>query len=202
MIRFWNKFALSNYHKMKILIIGADGNIGKIITPALQQSHEVITAGRNSGDISVDISSVASLENLFKKTGSIDAIVCAAGNSVTTELLSMTNEQYLIGIEQKLLPQINLVVKGLNHVNDNGSFTLISGKMGENPTKASSGKAVANGAVNSFVLAAALEMPRGIRINAVSPSKISDIADADLINAYLKSLATSVNGEIIRIGYN
>lgn len=187
---------------MKILIIGADGNIGKIITPALRQKHEVITAGRNSGDVSVDISSIASLENLFAQIGTVDAVVCAAGDSVTSDLLSMTDKKYFIGVQQKLLAQINLVITGLKHIHDNGSFTLISGKMGENPVKGSSGKAVANGAVNSFVLAAALEMPRGIRINVISPSKILDIAAEDLINGYLKSIATSANGEIIRIGYN
>jgi NAD(P)-dependent dehydrogenase (short-subunit alcohol dehydrogenase family) len=187
---------------MKILMIGANGNIGKIITPALQERHEVITAGRNSGDVSVDISSIASLENLFAQIGTVDAAICAAGDSVTSDLLSMTDEKYFTGLQQKLLAQINLVINGLKYINDNGSFTLISGKMGENPAKGSLGKAVANGAVNSFVLAAALEIPRGIRINVISPSKIIDIAAEDLINGYLKSIATSANGEIIRIGYN
>lgn len=187
---------------MKILIIGANGNIGKIITPALQQRHEIITAGRNSGDFSVDISSVASLENLFAQIGTVDAAICAAGDSVTSDLLSMTDEKYSTGLQQKLLAQINLVITGLKHISDYGSFTLISGKMGEHPAKGSSGKAAANGAVNSFVLAAALEMPRGVRINVISPSKVTDIATEDLINGYLKCIATSANGEIIRIGYN
>ena len=61
---------------------------------------------------------------------------------------------------------------------------------------------VANGAINSFVLAAALEMPKGIRVNVVSPSKVADISSSDLINAYLKCIDTAANGEIIRIGYN
>lgn len=187
---------------MKILIIGANGHIGKIITPILEQRHKVTTAGRNSGEVSVDISSIASLENLFAQIGAIDAIVCAAGDSVTGDLFSMTDEKYFVGLQQKLLAQINLVIVGLKHMNDSGSFTLISGKMGENPAKGSSGKAVTNGAVNSFVIAAALEMPRGIRINVISPSKITDITAENLIKGYLKSIETSVNGEIIRIGYH
>jgi NAD(P)-dependent dehydrogenase (short-subunit alcohol dehydrogenase family) len=79
---------------------------------------------------------------------------------------------------------------------------LISGKTGEKPAKGSTGKAVANGAVNSFVLSAALEMENGIRLNAVSPSRLSDISAADLIIAYLKCIDTSTNGEIIRVGYD
>ncbi|MBL7723873.1 MAG: short chain dehydrogenase [Chitinophagaceae bacterium] len=187
---------------MKILIIGAGGAIGKIITPALQVSHEVITAGRNNGDIIADISSTDSIENLFTKVSNIDAVICAAGDSISDNLSAMEESKYSLGLNQKLLAQINLVLIGLKFLNKNGSFTLISGKMGERPAKGSSGKAVANGAVNSFVLSAALEMPKGIRINAVSPSKISDISSTDLINAYLKSIGTATNGEIIRIGYN
>jgi NAD(P)-dependent dehydrogenase (short-subunit alcohol dehydrogenase family) len=86
-------------------------------------------------------------------------------------------------------------------LNDNGSFTLISGKMGEVPTKGSSGKALINGALHSFVTAAAQELPRGIRLNIVSPSKVSDITDEDLEKAYRKCIETSINGEIVRVGY-
>lgn len=187
---------------MKILLIGATGSIGKILTPALKQKHEVITAGRGSGDITVDISSVTSIENLFKQINNIDAIVCAAGDSATTDLSVLTEEQFNKGIKQKLLAQINLVLIGQNYLNSNGSFTLVSGKMGDKPAKGSAGKSVVNGGINSFVLAAALEMPRGIRVNAVSPAKVIDIAATDLVAGYLQAIETSSNGEIIRIGYN
>jgi len=187
---------------MRILIIGAGGAIGKVVTPALQVLHEVITVGRNNGDIITDISSTDSIENLFRKVSNIDAVVCVAGDSISDSLSEMEESKYSVGLNQKLLAQINLVLIGSKFLNENGSFTLISGKMGEKPTKGSSGKAVANGALNSFVLAAALEMPKGIRLNAVSPSKVADISSTDLINAYLKSIDTATNGEIIQIGYN
>lgn len=187
---------------MRVLIIGAEGAIGKVITPAIQADHDLITVGRNKGDILADISSVADIAHLFEQTGKVDAVVCVAGDSVTAELQAMDKEKFEVGIQQKVLSQINLVLIGLHYLHDNGSFTLISGKMGERPAKGSSGKAIANGAVNSFVLAAALDMPRGIRINAVSPARVSDIPADDLIDAYLKSLETTANGEIIRIGYN
>jgi len=186
---------------MRILIIGASGTIGKIISPALQVNHKVITVGRSSGDIMADISSTDSIENLLKQVTNIDAVICVAGDSVTDNLFAMNESKFGIGISQKLFAQINLVLIGSKFLNDNGSFTLISGKMGEKPVRGSSGKAIANAAVNSFVLAAALEMPRGIRINAISPSKVSDISSTDLVDAYLKSTETACNGEIIRIGY-
>jgi NAD(P)-dependent dehydrogenase (short-subunit alcohol dehydrogenase family) len=187
---------------MRIVIIGAAGAIGKIITPALQLSHEVITAGRNTGDIQVDTSSISSIEYLFRNISDIDAVVCVAGDSISGNLSAMEISKYSVGLSQKLLAQINLVLFGAKYLNKNGSFTLISGKTGEKPAKGSTGKAVANGAVNSFVLSAALEMENGIRLNAVSPSRLSDISAADLIIAYLKCIDTSTNGEIIRVGYD
>lgn len=186
---------------MKILIIGAKGNIGSIITKRLALQHEVITAGRNSGQLTVDLSSTASIKALFTKIKKIDACVCVAGESYSGELFAMDKEDLNLGISNKLLGQVNLVLIGHDYLNDGGSFTLISGKMGHMPSKYSAGKAMINGGINSFVLAAALEMPRGIRINAISPGKVADIPSEDLIDAYLKSIEGKINGEIVRVNY-
>ncbi|MBO9732632.1 MAG: short chain dehydrogenase [Chitinophaga sp.] len=186
---------------MKILMIGAGGTIGKMMTAALH-GHDVITVGRNTGALTFDISEDTAVENLFKQVSPIDAIICTAGDSMTTHLSEINKASFMVGIQQKLWPQIHLVLSGIKHLNDNGSITLISGKMGELPAKGSSGKAFVNGAINSFVMAAAQEMPRGIRLNVISPSKASDINEADLIAAYKRCLTTPVNGEIIRVGYH
>lgn len=186
---------------MKILIIGANGVIGKLIVPTLSERHEVITAGRNSGNIRVDISSADSINEMFKKVNNIDACVCVAGDSYTGDLLSLTEEKLNVGIKNKLLGQANLVIIGQNYLNDNGSFTLVSGKMGDHPSKNTAGKAIANGGINSFAMAASLEMQRGIRVNVISPSKIADITVTDLVAGYLRSIESTVNGEIIKINY-
>ena len=120
---------------MKVVLIGAGGAIGKIITPAIKQKHEIITAGRSGGDVTVDISSATSIENLFKQVNNIDAVVCATGDSITCHLSVLTEENVYVGIKQKLLAQINLVLIGQNYLNNNGSFTLVSGKMGDKPGK-------------------------------------------------------------------
>lgn len=187
---------------MKILIIGAKGKIGSIITKKLAQQHEIITAGRNSGELTVDLSSTASIRGMFDKIKKIDACVCVAGDSYSGELFAMNREDLNLGISNKLLGQVNLVLIGHDYLNDGGSFTLISGKMGDKPSKYSAGKAMINGGINSFVLAAALEMPREIRINVISPGKIADIPNEDLIDAYLKSIEGKINGEIVKVNYN
>jgi NAD(P)-dependent dehydrogenase (short-subunit alcohol dehydrogenase family) len=186
---------------MKILIIGASGTIGKILKPAFEKEHEVITAGRVSGDMQVDISSAISIKKMFDRIKSLDACVCVAGDSYAGDWATLNEDKLNIGIQNKLIGQANLVLIGQNYLNNNGSFTLTSGKMGDKPIKNAAGKAIANGGINSFVLAASLEMQRGIRINVVSPSKVADILAANLIDAYLKSIHSNCNGEIIRINY-
>ncbi|MNR03640.1 short chain dehydrogenase [compost metagenome] len=116
-------------------------------------------------------------------------------------MLSLDEKKLNIGIQNKLLGQINLVLIGQKYLSDNGSFTLTSGKMGDKPLKNNISKAIVNGAINSFVFAASLELDRGIRINAISPSKVADIPIEDLINAYAKSIEETINGEIIKVNY-
>jgi len=187
---------------MKILIIGANGTIGSMITKKLRLQHEVVTAGRSAGDLRVDLSSAASITRMFGKLKQIDACVCVAGESYSGSLSSINQGNLDLGISNKLLGQINLVLIGQYYLTDAGSFTLISGKMGDKPVKNSVGKAIVNGGINSFVLAASLEMPRQLRINVISPAKVSDIPEQELIAAYLKSIEGTINGEIIRVNYN
>jgi NAD(P)-dependent dehydrogenase (short-subunit alcohol dehydrogenase family) len=184
---------------MRILIIGANGAIGKIITAELSKKHEIITAGRNSGDIRVDISSADSIKNMFQQVKQLDACICVAGDSETCDLLILKEDHLKIGIKSKLLGQTNLVLIGQNYLNDNGSFTLTSGKMGDKPIKGATGKAFVNGAVNSFVLAASLDLQRGLRLNAVSPAKIGSVSNEEISDAYRKCVENDVNGEVFRI---
>jgi len=183
---------------MRILIIGAQGALGKIITPEFAKNHEIVTAGRISGDFQVDIGSAESIENLFRSVEQIDACICVAGDSETCELPQLTEDHLNIGIKNKLLGEINLVLIGQKYLNDNGSFTLTSGKMGDKPIKGSAGKAFINGAINSFAMAAALDLERGLRLNAVSPAKIGKVSDEAIIDAYRRSVESDVNGEVIR----
>lgn len=64
---------------MKILIVGGKGTIGKKIVSHYSEIQEVIVAGRSNGVVEVDITSAASIQNMFDKVGKVDAIICAAG---------------------------------------------------------------------------------------------------------------------------
>ena len=67
-----------------------------------------------------------------------------------------------------------LVLLGRSLIADGGSFTLMSGYVLDDPIPEATSFAVANGGVEGFVRAAALSLPRGVRINAVSPGLADD----------------------------
>ncbi|OYD07131.1 short chain dehydrogenase [Paludifilum halophilum] len=162
---------------MKVLIIGASGTIGKAVTKELEPYHSIIGAGRNGSDVSVDITSVDSIKNMYAQIGNIDAVVSATGGAHFAPLPDLTPELNEVAIESKLKGQIHLVLLGLDYMNDNGSFTLTTGIMMDDPIPQGASAAMANGGVKSFVKSAAIEMPRGIRINSVSPNVLQESLD-------------------------
>ncbi|MEO1139757.1 MAG: short chain dehydrogenase [Pseudomonadota bacterium] len=196
---------------MKIVLIGAAGDIGRTIYDALGDRHEIITAGRSSGDVQVDMADFASCVALYDAVGRVDAVVSAAGEVHFGTLTDMTPEQTMVGLRQKLMGQINLVLAGTKHVADAGSFTLTSGILDRDPIQVGVGAATANGGLAGFVTGAAIQMPRGQRINVVSPGLLQVSADQygawfpghDPVSsrrvglAYAKAVEGTVNGQVI-----
>ncbi len=154
---------------MRILVVGASGTLGSAICRELGSRHEIVTAGRNSGDERVDVEDFASIQAMYQRVGTVDAVVSALGKVHFGALSDMTPDLMAIGLRNKLMGQVNLVLAGTPHVADGGSFTLISGILAHDPIKLGTSASLVNGAIESFVEAAAIELPRGIRINAVSP---------------------------------
>lgn len=199
--------------KMKLLLIGASGTIGKRINDELSKKHEVIKASRSGSDVAVDITSAESIEAMYKAVGGLDAVICAAGPAKFAPLAEMTEEDIYVGIRGKMMGQVNLVRIGQKYINDNGSFTLTTGILADDPIAGASAISLVNGGVNSFVLAAAQELRRGIRINAVCPTVVEDSAEmyADyfpgfdpasmtrVVNGYVRSVEGLITGRIIKI---
>lgn len=154
---------------MKIVIVGATGVVGKTAADALSGRHEVIRVGRTSGDVNMDIEDVDSIRAMYQQVGRVDAVVSAIGHVYFGAVDGMTGEQFMEGMLRKALPQVNLVLEGLDYMNDGGSFTVTSGVLNRDPIPGGSCAAAANGALDGFVVGAAVDMPRGIRINSVSP---------------------------------
>jgi NAD(P)-dependent dehydrogenase (short-subunit alcohol dehydrogenase family) len=160
--------------KKKIVIVGATGTMGKHLTSAFENEHEVIKVATDSGDFHADITSVESIENLFKQVGSFDALISTAGPTHVGPWAKMTGKEFRKGVEGKMMGQINLVLIGQHYINPKGSFTLITGGLTHEPQLNFANASAANGAIEGFVRAAAIELGNGIRINAVSPTVIEN----------------------------
>jgi len=200
---------------MKILIIGGNGTIGKTVAAHFKENNEVVIAGRNSGDVTVDIADSHSIKEMFEKIGKLDAIICIAGEAKWADFKDLTEEDYYIGLKSKLMGQVNLVRIGKDYLNSNGSITLSTGILADDPVVQTASAAMVNGGIHSFVQAAALELENGIRLNVVSSGMVEDayekyrdyfpghnpIPMKKLINGYVRSVNGKGNGEIIRI-YN
>ncbi|HAU1152311.1 TPA: short chain dehydrogenase [Legionella pneumophila] len=199
---------------MKIVVIGATGIIGKAIIAELSPRHEIISASYKNSDIQVDITSKQSIDAMYKKLNNIDAVVLATGKVHFGALKDMREEDYKIGLTNKLMGQVNVVLAGLNYINDNGSFTLTSGILNRDPILYGSSAAMVNGALDGFIKSAALEMPRGIRINGVSPTVITEamenygpyfrgyesVSAARAALAYSKSIEGAQTGQVYCVG--
>ncbi|WP_207533241.1 short chain dehydrogenase [Desertivirga arenae] len=159
---------------MKIIMVGASGTMGKFISTVLEKEHEIIKVGSTSGDIVANINSVESIEEMYEQIGSFDALICTAGPTYVGPWNTLTDKEFRKGIEGKMMGQINLVLIGQHYISPTGSFTLITGAATHEPQRNFANASAANGAVEAFVRAAAIELKPGIRINAVSPTVIED----------------------------
>ena len=158
----------------KILLIGASGTIGQAVLANLGARHDVITVGRSSGTHRADFSQPGAVAKLFEAVGKVDAIVSTAGNLHFGPLAEMTAEHFNLGLQDKLLGQVQLALVGQKYLNDGGSITLTAGILSIEPIRNGANATAVNAAIEGFVAAAAIELPRGLRINAVSPTILTE----------------------------
>jgi len=198
---------------MKLLIVGGQGTIGNKVSAHFSKKHEIVIAGRVSGEVTVDIADSKSIKAMFESIGKIDAILCIAGEAKWAPFDSLTEEDFYVGLRSKLMGQVNLVRIGKDYLNAGGSFTLTTGILADHPVVMTASAAMVNGGIHSFVKAAALELKNEHRINAVSSGLVEDAIEKyeayfpghnpipmkKVINGYVKSVEGKGTGEIIRM---
>ncbi|RKP49496.1 short chain dehydrogenase [Trinickia fusca] len=159
----------------KVLVVGATGTVGTAVAERLTAvGHEVIRVGRRGGDLQVDIADERSVAALFERVGRIDALVSTTGELHFGALGEMTSAQFEVGLQSKLLGQVRLALVGQAYLNDGGSITLTSGIVGEEPILYGANATAVNAAIDGFVRAAATELARGVRINSVNPTLLTE----------------------------
>lgn len=197
---------------MRILLIGASGHVGSAAAAALRPRHDLIEVSRSS-DPSVDIADEASIAALLDATGTVDAIVVTAGSVPFRPVEQLTRDDYLAAFTGKVLSQLDVVRLALPHLSDGGSITLTSGILARDVIATGAAASMANGALEAYVMAAAPELPRGIRLNAVSPSVLAEatayhdafagfvqVSDAEVGSAYLRAVEGIGTGRILPVG--
>jgi NAD(P)-dependent dehydrogenase (short-subunit alcohol dehydrogenase family) len=159
---------------MRVLVVGASGTIGRAVVDALRTAgHDVVGASRH-GDVAVDITHADSIRGMYEALGAVDAVVSCAGGAAWKPLEELSDADFATSVGYKLMGQVNVVRCGLPHVRDGGSITITSGVLAQRPQTGSAAVSLVNSALEGFVRAAALEAPRGIRVNVVSPGWVTD----------------------------
>lgn len=195
---------------MKIIVVGASGTIGRAVVEELTPRHEVVKVGHRGGDATVDITSADSIQKMFHAIGKVDAVVSTTGRAHFGPLETLTEKEFAVGIGSKLMGQINLVLIGRDFMNDGGSFTVTSGVLSQDPIYCGAAVTTVNAGLEGFVLGASIEMPRGIRINAVSPEVVEEsmqkigsffrghvpVPVSRVALAYSKSVEGRLNGQV------
>jgi len=195
---------------MRILVIGASGTIGREIVNAFSGAHEVIAASRSGSDVSVDIRDVASIKAMYERVGRVDALISAAGSGAWKPLDQLTDEDFATSLGYKLMGQVNVIRYGFASVNDGGSITTTSGVLSKLPMQSSAAISLVNAGLEGFTRAAALEAPRGIRVNVVSPPWVTEtlmqmgatdtshgLPSAAVAQAYVRSVTGGETGQVI-----
>jgi NAD(P)-dependent dehydrogenase (short-subunit alcohol dehydrogenase family) len=195
---------------MKVLVVGGTGTIGAAVVDALRaEGHEVRTAERSGGDLQVDMRAADSVRAMLAQAGRVDAIVSCAGSGAWKPLAELTDDDFELSLHYKLMGQVNLTRYGAEALADGGSVTLTSGVLSQEPMPGSAAISLVNAGLEGFARAAALEMPRGIRINVVSPPWVSETLQAmgqdpssgmpaaDVARAYVDAVTGAHNGKVL-----
>lgn len=192
---------------MKIIIVGASGKVGKEVDKALSGSHEIVRVGVRSGDVQCDYTIPESVRDMFDKIGEFDSLISVAGGDSTFKPFEdLDDDDYRYGFERKFLGQVRFLKFGKSFVRDKGSFIFTSGFLSQYPNPASIATGPLNAAIDTFVKNTASLLPRGIRVNVVSPAPIVEpgqeaqglVTAAETAKLYVEAVEGDFTGRVLR----
>lgn len=156
---------------MRILVIG-EGTIGSEVARILAKENDVAVASR-TGRLKIDIGNPSSIEAALASLGPMDAVISCAASAALISLADAALGEMERVVANKLFGQIELTRQAMRVLAENGAIVLTSGVIPADLQGRSAG-ALTNAALEAFVAAAAEEMPRGIRLNVVSPGWVAE----------------------------
>ena len=195
----------------RVVLIGAGGLIGRAILELLEaqpRRYEVVGVSRST-DPSIDLEDRHSIERCLDALAPFDHVVVAAGEARFAALDELDESSFALGIASKVMGQVNVTLAALPRLRAGGSITLTSGTLSHTPTPTSTPAALANGAIDAFVRAIALELDDGRRINVVSPGWITEtliefgmdteggVSAREVAELYRRAIESSEHGSVI-----
>jgi NAD(P)-dependent dehydrogenase (short-subunit alcohol dehydrogenase family) len=192
---------------MKTIIAGASGRIGRAVEKALSNSHDIVRVGAHSGDVQCDYTVPESVRGMFEKIGEFDSLISViGGDSIFKPFSELNDEDFRYGYERKFLGQIRFLKLGESFVRDNGSFVFTSGFLSQYPNPFSIATGPLNAAIDTYVTNIASLLPRGIRINVVSPAPIVEsgeegkglVTAVETAKLYVDAVEGNITGKVLR----
>jgi NAD(P)-dependent dehydrogenase (short-subunit alcohol dehydrogenase family) len=197
----------------KIIVVGATGKLGRVVVEGLRKDYEVIRAGRSGPDLKIDAFDFESVSDILASVGPFDGLVSCIGGTPFKTFEELTMDDFAAGLSTKCFSQLNLAKAAIPFLSENGSITLTSGIIGDEPIIAGSCAAAANGALNMCVSTLAAEYAGKLRINVVSPSIIENSVDhygmlfdgfepssnESIIHAYRRTISAPITGRVMSL---
>jgi NAD(P)-dependent dehydrogenase (short-subunit alcohol dehydrogenase family) len=195
----------------KIVVVGATGRLGRVVVGGLSD-YEVVRAGRSGPDLKIDALDFESVSDVFASIGTFDGLISCIGGTPFKTFEELTMEDFALGLSKKCFSQLNLAKAAIPYLTENGSITLTSGIIGDEPILAGSCAAAANGALNMCVSTLAAEYAGKLRINIVSPSIIENSVEdygmlfdgfeptskKRIVEAYRRTISAPISGRVLR----
>ena len=197
-----------------IVVIGGSSGIGLAVARrSLDDGATVVIAGRSqqrldaaradlartgppAGRLSahpVDIGDPAQVTRLFERVGTLSHLVVTAADLPYGPVVSLSEDSMVRAVRSKILGPLFAAQQAAPRITKPGSITFTSGIAASRPAPGGALAATVNGALESMVLALALELAP-IRVNAVSPGWVDTpvwdrLATPDVKNARMADLA-------------
>jgi NAD(P)-dependent dehydrogenase (short-subunit alcohol dehydrogenase family) len=157
---------------------------------------EMAQAGAPAGRLSahpVDIGDPAQVTRLFERVGTLSHLVVTAADLPYGPVVSLSEDSMVRAVRSKVLGPLFAAQQAAPRITKPGSITFTSGIAASRPAPGGALAATVNGALESMVLALALELAP-IRVNAVSPGWVDTpvwdrLATADVKKARMADLA-------------
>lgn len=170
----------------KVLVVGGTAGIGKATArAALAAGARVVVAGTDAGRLDaavhelgggadgcvLDVLDPRGMDSCFAGVGGFDHLVVTAAEVQVAPFVETDGDAARRVLDVKFWGSFNAVQAALPYLREGGSVTLFSGIAAHRPVRGLAVAAAANGAVEAFARALAVELAP-LRVNAVCPGSV------------------------------